>query len=1081
MAQSAFEDSFSRYISNVKTADNERERAQHFIEFLRRDLDVSDDFIGRPTELRPNLEEYLSGSEEPKNHTLSQFVGEEDANDIPSAAIGEEDNTAFIQGYLDARVGNLIIEFKDNLSLDLDDAKDQLRKYVYLLREQEGIDEDFVCFATDGIEFESYEARIPDKAKGRDDIILDKLSEINLENVSSGDAKRWFSAFISERVHPTVERIDDHFGVGSELFSQNIELIEAAYPESETAEVCYSEWSKYLRYAQGSTVEDSDVNPKDLFFRHTYLASFAKILNFLVFSRGSVPSPAEATEIIQGEVSGPFPDNLFNEDLFSWVGETEEGTELATNFIDTLLNFNLGRVDRDIFKQLYQQMVSPGVRHDLGEYYTPDWLAAYIIRELDLEPHASVLDPGCGSGTFLIEAINHKIEQNNRPPSEFIESLQEEVVGIDVHPLAVATAKANYVVAIEGLLSERRGHFSIPVYLADSLALKLRVGDELATTELGGAEVLEEPVEVWGGEYSYPLPSKGVNSPTEFDQALDIVTEYLDNESGFEWKLKRDVPEFDDISHVFKQIRSEMARAEKDKRDSIHAFILRNFSRPLQLMNQDFDAIIGNPPFLTYNRMGEEQQDNVRDLLTFYNLHPGGGNVVNMDISTLFVARCLDLYLKEEGKLGFVITRGIFSGKQHEPLRKGEMSIDFNYDLVFDLDEVRPLFKEEGEAHVPTAAILGTKGEELDYPVSLRTISGQLPGRNLSLEDVESKLSEEEGEIILGEGEITSWETDEGTEQSAYHPKFSQGADLTPRLFTSVELDEQATSFGFDSKKPPLKTSEASMVKAKEPYSEIGPLRGEVEKEFLYGILLGSDIIPFAHRRYRPAIVPAVPGSRNYSVLETEDARSGGYSGLADWLEEANKHWDSDKEGVETVSRRLNHWNRISTHDPNAKYRVIYPKGGKNLMAAVADINDLENRSKEDRLDLRNIIIDHKIFYYETDNETEAYYLSGILNSDVLNKKIKAFQTSGDFGERDIQKIPLEFPIPEFEPDNEHHQKLAKLAKSGEQKALDILPELEEKYEPDIKYMNIRWVREKAKEEVQDEIDEANEIAEILL
>jgi len=785
MSASTFKSDFSRYISRVKSADNESQRAYYFIEFLRQDLDVGEEFIGRPTDLRPNLEEYLSGSEASRNHTLSQFTGSGEP-DTPEGVIGEEeDNTAFVQGYLDARVGNLIIEFKDNLTLDLDDAKDQLRKYVYLLREQEGIKEDFVCFATDGIQFESYEARVPERAQGRNDVILDKLSEINLERVESQDAERWFRAFISERVNPTVETIDDHFGVGTDLFNQNIELLEKAYESSDTAEVCYSEWSKYLQYAQGSTVEESDVNPKDLFLRHTYLSSFAKVLNFLVFSRGSVPSPDEAAEIIRGEVSGPFPVNLFEEDLFSWAGESDEGLEVARNFIDTLLNFNLGLIDRDIFKQLYQQMVSPGVRHDLGEYYTPDWLAAYIIRDLDLDSEASVLDPGAGSGTFLVEAIRYKIEQNDRETADFLDDLQEEVVGIDVHPLAVSIAKANYVAAIEDLLSERRGHFTLPVYLADSLALKLRFGDELATTDLGGAEILEKPVEVWNNEYSYPIPSKGINSPAEFNQALDIVTEYLDDGDGFEWNLQRDIPAFEDITHVFEQIRSEMSRAKRDKRDSIHAFILRNFSRPLQLMNLDFDAVVGNPPFLTYNRMGEEQQDNVRELLTYYNLHPGGGNVVNMDISTLFVARCLDLYLKDGGKLGFVITRGIFSGKQHEPLRKGEMSVDFDYDLILDLDEVRPLFKEEDEAHVPTASILGTKRSGLDYPISLRTLSAELRERNLSLDDAQPELDSQEGEITLGDGEITSWETDEGTEQSTYHPEFNQGADLTPRLALS--------------------------------------------------------------------------------------------------------------------------------------------------------------------------------------------------------------------------------------------------------------------------------------------------------
>ncbi len=37
---------------------------------------------------------------------------------------------------------------------------------------------------------------------------------------------------------------------------------------------------------------------------------------------------------------------------------------------------------RDLLKQLYQQLFPRSVRHDLGEYYTPDWLAELVLNEL---------------------------------------------------------------------------------------------------------------------------------------------------------------------------------------------------------------------------------------------------------------------------------------------------------------------------------------------------------------------------------------------------------------------------------------------------------------------------------------------------------------------------------------------------------------------------------------------------------------------------------------------------------------------------------------------------------------------------
>ena len=53
-------------------------------------------------------------------------------------------------------------------------------------------------------------------------------------------------------------------------------------------------------------------------------------------------------------------------------------------------------------------------RRQLGEYYTPDWLARSIVQELVAEPlNQHVLDPACGSGTFVAEAVTHFIEAAN--------------------------------------------------------------------------------------------------------------------------------------------------------------------------------------------------------------------------------------------------------------------------------------------------------------------------------------------------------------------------------------------------------------------------------------------------------------------------------------------------------------------------------------------------------------------------------------------------------------------------------------------------------------------------------------------
>ena len=61
-------------------------------------------------------------------------------------------------------------------------------------------------------------------------------------------------------------------------------------------------------------------------------------------------------------------------------------------------------------------LMPKSLRHALGEYYSPDWLAQRTYNELEIngDIQKSILDPTCGSGTFIVIAIKKMIETNNR-------------------------------------------------------------------------------------------------------------------------------------------------------------------------------------------------------------------------------------------------------------------------------------------------------------------------------------------------------------------------------------------------------------------------------------------------------------------------------------------------------------------------------------------------------------------------------------------------------------------------------------------------------------------------------------------
>ena len=120
-----------------------------------------------------------------------------------------------------------------------------------------------------------------------------------------------------------------------------------------------------------------------------------------------------------------------------------------------IASFDWKSAPPDIGVLLYQGIIPPAERRQLGEYYTPDWLARTMVQELVADPLSQrVLDPACGSGTFIAEAIAHFIHaalpNNEKPaihPKEILNRLQDAVTGIDVHPVAVHLARTAWTLA----------------------------------------------------------------------------------------------------------------------------------------------------------------------------------------------------------------------------------------------------------------------------------------------------------------------------------------------------------------------------------------------------------------------------------------------------------------------------------------------------------------------------------------------------------------------------------------------------------------------------------------------------------
>jgi hypothetical protein len=262
--------------------------------------------------------------------------------------------------------------------------------------------------------------------------------------------------------------------------------------------------------------------PKLLFAIHSYYALFMKLLAAeIVAFFHKLPTPLQKMlqastgnklkrELVELEAGSIFRHlnvtNFLEGDLFAWYTSAwSDAIESAVRqMIARADDYNPGTLSedpsnsRDLLKKLYQQLFPRAVRHDLGEYYTPDWLAEHVLNEVGYsgDPSCRVIDPSCGSGTFLVVVINrirrwYDVNRESCPLQEgdLCNAILSNVVGFDLNPLAVMAARTNYLIAIRDLISHV-GKVELPVYLCDSILTPSEYGGLFSGT-LGRAKELK--------------------------------------------------------------------------------------------------------------------------------------------------------------------------------------------------------------------------------------------------------------------------------------------------------------------------------------------------------------------------------------------------------------------------------------------------------------------------------------------------------------------------------------------------------------------------------------------------------------
>ncbi len=1060
--ESRWETIIPEYLQSVISQASESARSHRFLVLLK-------DLFG----LQPAfIEDYVAG--------IEKFI-----------KVKQKDR--LLKGEVDNLFGNLIIEFERDLKKKLGEAEEQLKRYAACLWSQEALSQrrPYLCLATDGVLFAIYSPIVshPDQTEfDPADVSLNLIEQVDWFQLAPQEVYFWLDRYFlrKEKLTPSSNDITKDFGIKSHAFLMVAQMLNASWEDIKTKpdyRVIYESWERYLKIVYGTIVAESE-----LFCRHTYLATLAKLMAWNRLSDGRTNNA-----IIHSILDGDFfrtqgLENFIEEDFFSWITRREArevGIEIVRLLTSLLNNYNLRELSEDVLKSLYQELVDPKTRHDLGEFYTPDWLAHRIVRQLiEKNEKGSFLDPSCGSGTFLYLAIREK-RNRLKDSKETLEHILDSIFGIDIHPLAVIVAKTNYILALGDLL-KKEGKKNIPIYLADTIK----------APEKERAKDVKIPVWFNGYVYRVSIEDKDIyfseaiiKNSKIYDQAIDCAKAFAVQNIGKKVE-KSDFIEFvkiqypdlpqdqDSIQSLFfaGKILKELIETS---RDTIWAFILKNIYKPLFLKGK-FDFIVGNPPWLSFRYAEPSYQNFLKEqIVKNYNLLSGKGELItHLELASLFFLRAADLYLKENGTIAFVLPRSIFTADQHDGLRSGNFKeVNFSFEEIWDMEEVTPLF------NVPSCVIVAKKQKDgkIQFPISGQHLAGKLNNKNSSLHEAEKNLQVKDVPYYFNKrGKHSYWATEKGKfiEKESYYKKhFFQGATIVPRSFWFVEV-KSLPMIGFNPALPRLESSERAKKEAKNNYKELVML-GNVESRYLYATLLSTDLVPFGHLDYRLVVLPIEAIENRYRMINASEARKRQYIHLAQWLEKVEEEWNKRRglkaEGMSAVEW-LDYRNKLSSQNPKAKFRVLYNTSGTFLCSCVIENKQIEFDIADQVVQSKGILADYKTYFFETSDIKEAQYLSAFLNAPIINKLIKPMQTRGLWGPRDICKKVLALPIPQYNSTNSNHVRLAELSEACTQKVTHWL-----KSGAAGTAKSIGVLRRKVREMLSNELNEIDELVKKIL
>ena len=758
-------------------------------------------------------------------------------------------------------------------------------------------------------------------------------------------------------------------------------------------------WQDMLR-ASGMEPK-SDV--ETLFVKHSFLVSTARNVSSIL----TLKDPEQN------------PNAILNDGFVSWIVQDPDGEDWQRDFLAKINLYDWRRQKGDVLRSVYEGFISPTDRKIFGEHYTPDWLAELLVNET-LDPEwletsikaaqskepldgIGVLDPACGSGTFLYHAARKILESETMrklclPPSRQAEIAVRLVHGIDIHPIAAEISRATLLRALPAPPPD--GAKSVRVFQGDSLmTFQDRQDSSKPLLDQMRHKIREKNL-------SFYLPGKKpreIRIPISFCRLpsfnfeMDRLIEFA-KRNEIPQDILEKIPEEDQSS--LEQCCKDFAEVIVEKGNSVWAWYVTNITAPAFLARRKINRIVANPPWVKMSNIQVPyRKKELENVFKNESLWSGGKMAPHNDIAQLFVKNCRNLYLisPQKDPAAWIVKKSALKSSQWEKFRKWHSSF---LAQTVDLTEPKPF----GGGCAKEAIVFfeirpASQNPALKKLVSSKAVvmknqsKAKSPDNYHTIKDLENI-----SEFIKSKKKIPE-------SASEYHSnKWTQGASIVPSTLVIVG------SIGARANGNTNIKTHSSMHK---PWKDLGPYSGEIPSNWLRSLFKGADMLPFMlSRSPNLTIVPIDEDNKIPSNPQEESI----YWKKADSVYKKYRGKSSPENLISRINYQKSLDNQISRKNNLKNRTVLYPSAGNIMRASRATLT-------------QNMVIDSSMFFQTFKTAEEAAYLVSILNNPGLTEAFANARRSDRHFQTFVWKC---LPIPKYDPKSKDHKRLAGLCVEAE-------------------------------------------------